>query len=101
MAGLELVGAEMLDRHPDVLLLAARVGEAEIDELDFPVLDQLENVLRGHHTLLVSRSNSGIQPVPTAFSRKCASGGRKERYCATRKKFFWRLDPRTRLVPAL
>jgi hypothetical protein len=42
MAGLELVGAEMLDRHGDVLLLAARIREAEIDELDFPVLDQFD-----------------------------------------------------------
>ena len=41
---LELVVVERLGRHRDVLLLAAGVGEAEVDELDLLVLDHLEHV---------------------------------------------------------
>ena len=36
--------SNMLGRHGDVLLLAAGVGEAKVDELDLLVLDQLEHV---------------------------------------------------------
>ncbi len=49
MTRLELVGVERLGGHGDVLLLAARVGEAEVDELDFLVLDQLQHVGCGGH----------------------------------------------------
>ena len=49
MARLELVGVERLDGHGDVLLLAARVGEAEVDELDFLVLDHFQHVGCGGH----------------------------------------------------
>jgi hypothetical protein len=40
----ELVLGELLRGHGDVLLLAAGVGEAEVDELDLLVLDHLEHV---------------------------------------------------------
>jgi hypothetical protein len=40
----ELFGIEGLGRHGNVLLLAAGVGEAEVDELDLLVLDRLEHV---------------------------------------------------------
>ena len=51
VALLELVLVEVLHRHGDVLLLAARVGEAEVDELDLLVLDELQYVIgrRGRH----------------------------------------------------
>jgi hypothetical protein len=51
MAVFELVHAEGGDRHANVLFLAARIGEAEVHELDFLVLDQLEYVLGGHELL--------------------------------------------------
>ena len=40
----ELVLGELLGRHGDVLLLAARVGEAEVDELHLLVLDHFQYV---------------------------------------------------------
>jgi hypothetical protein len=35
-----------------MVLLAEHVGEAEVDELDFVVLDQFQDVLRGHRISL-------------------------------------------------
>ena len=40
----ELVFVEVRHRHGDVLLLAAGVGEAEVDELDFVLLHHLHHV---------------------------------------------------------
>jgi len=48
----ELVLVEGGDRHGDVLLLAARVGEAEIDEFHFVVRDLLHDVFGGSHSVL-------------------------------------------------
>jgi hypothetical protein len=48
VAFLELVLAEVLDRYGDVLLLAAGVGEPEVDELHLLVLDQLQYVIGRH-----------------------------------------------------
>ena len=41
------------DVEGDVLQLAARVGEAEIDVLDVVVLDRLQHILGGLHGRLV------------------------------------------------
>ena len=49
MAVFEFFHAESGDRHADVLLLAAGVGEAEVDETDFLFFDHLDNVLGGRH----------------------------------------------------
>lgn len=46
MAAFELVFVERRQRNRDVLLLAARVGEAKVDELDVLVFDELHDV--GH-----------------------------------------------------
>ncbi|MNC88925.1 hypothetical protein D3C83_47990 [compost metagenome] len=54
MAFLELVLGEVLDRHLDVLFLAAGVGEAEVDELDFLVLRHLQDVISRHGHLQIS-----------------------------------------------
>ena len=54
VAELELLLVEVLHRHGDVLLLAAGIGEAEVDELDFLVLDELQYVIGGHRHLRVS-----------------------------------------------
>jgi hypothetical protein len=43
----ELVFVEVGDRHGHVLFLAAGVGEAEVDELDFVVLHHLHHVCDG------------------------------------------------------
>jgi hypothetical protein len=43
----ELVFVEVGDGHGDVLFLAAGVGEAEVDELDFVVLHHLHHVGNG------------------------------------------------------
>jgi hypothetical protein len=51
MAVFELFEAESLDWDADVLLFAAGVGKAEVDELDFLVLDQFQNVLGRHRVL--------------------------------------------------
>jgi hypothetical protein len=40
----ELVLAEGRNRHRDVLLLAAGIGEAEVDELDFGFLHHVHHV---------------------------------------------------------
>ena len=73
VARLELVDAEVLRRHRDVLLLAARVGETEIDELDVLLLEHLEDVGagRGHGVslswLVVHCENAGeeiAKPMP-------------------------------------
>ena len=48
MSALELVHGERLDRHGDVLLLAAGVGEAQVHELDLLVLDQFHDVIGRH-----------------------------------------------------
>ena len=45
-----LSSSKCRDRHGDVLLLAAGVGEAEVDELDFVVLDHLHDVFGGCHS---------------------------------------------------
>jgi hypothetical protein len=45
---LELLLVEVPDRDADVLLLAARVGEPQIDELHLLVLDELQYVIGGH-----------------------------------------------------
>ena len=42
----ELVLAERLRRHRDVLLLALGIGKAQVDELDLVFLDCLEHVAR-------------------------------------------------------
>ena len=47
VAGGELVFVESGHRHADVLLLAAGVGEAEVDELDFVLLHHLHHVGNG------------------------------------------------------
>ena len=52
VAELELVVVELLGRHGDVLLLAARVGEAEVDELDLLVLDHFQHVGCGGHAVV-------------------------------------------------
>jgi hypothetical protein len=44
MAGGELVLVEGRYRHADVLFLAPRVGEAEVDELDFALLHHVHHV---------------------------------------------------------
>ena len=49
---LELVVVELLRRHRDVLLLAAGVGEAEVDELDLLVLDHFQYVGGSGHALV-------------------------------------------------
>jgi hypothetical protein len=45
---LELLRAEGLGGYRDVLLLAARVGKPEVDELDLLLLDHLQYIVRGH-----------------------------------------------------
>jgi hypothetical protein len=45
VAGLELVLGKVLDRDRDVLLLAASVGEPQVDELHLLVLDELQYVI--------------------------------------------------------
>jgi hypothetical protein len=45
-----LSAPKCLTGTPHVLLLAAGVGEAEVDELDFVFLNHLHDVLRGHIT---------------------------------------------------
>jgi hypothetical protein len=54
VAGTELVLVEVRHRHRHVLFLAAGVGEAEVDELDFVVLHHLHHVgnCLGHRALL-------------------------------------------------
>jgi hypothetical protein len=53
VARVELVGAKRLGGNGHVLLLAARVGKTEIDELDFLVFDHFQHVGgRGHAGLL-------------------------------------------------
>jgi rhodanese-related sulfurtransferase len=47
VAVFELVFVKGGNRHGDVLFLAAGIGKAEIDELDFVFLDHLHHVLRG------------------------------------------------------
>ena len=47
VAGGELVFVEMRHRHGHVLFLAAGVGEAEVDELDFVLLHHLHHVCDG------------------------------------------------------
>ena len=54
VAELELVLGEVLDRDGDVLLLAARIGEAEVDELHLLVLDKLQHVIGRHRHLRFS-----------------------------------------------
>jgi hypothetical protein len=49
VARVELVFVERATRHRDVLFLAAGIGEAEINELDFVVLDHLHHVVGGRH----------------------------------------------------
>ncbi len=53
----ELVFGEGRDRHADVLLLAAGVGETEVDEADFVLLDQGHDIGDRHTGLL---KNSGV-----------------------------------------
>ena len=61
---LELVRRELLGRHGDVLLLAAGIGEAEVDELDLLVLDHLEDVGGGcHASLLVGTARHGLRCI--------------------------------------
>ena len=48
----ELVLGEGRDRHADVLLLAAGVGETEVDEADFVLLDQVHDLGDCHAVLL-------------------------------------------------
>ncbi len=52
MAVFKFVHAEMGNRHANVLFLAARVGEAEIDKTNFLFFNQLEYFLGGHGALL-------------------------------------------------
>ena len=49
VAGDELVFVEMRDRNRDVLLLAAGIGETEINEFDFVVRNFLHDVLGRSH----------------------------------------------------
>jgi hypothetical protein len=51
VAVFELVHAEGGNRHADVLFLAAGIGEAEVDELDFLLFHHLDNFLGGHELL--------------------------------------------------
>jgi enhancing lycopene biosynthesis protein 2 len=55
----ELVGTERLARNRNVLLLAARIGESKVDELDLLVLERLENIggCSSHAFLLLVRGN--------------------------------------------
>ena len=55
MAAVELVLRELLRRDLNVLFLAARVGEAKVDELDVLVLDHFQYVggCDGHAFLLL------------------------------------------------
>src|SRR6185436_20232884 len=46
--GFELILAESLDGHTDVLFLAARIGKAEIHEFDVFIFDGLEYLFWGH-----------------------------------------------------
>ena len=50
---LELVHRELLGRHRNVLLLAAGVREAKVDELDLLFLEHLEDVGGGRHGILL------------------------------------------------
>jgi hypothetical protein len=47
MAAFELVFIECRHRHRNVLFLAARVGETEVDKLDVFVFDELNDVGHG------------------------------------------------------
>jgi hypothetical protein len=51
MPALELVIRELLARHGDVLLLAAGIGEAKVDELDVLLLEHLEDVGGAGHAI--------------------------------------------------
>src|SRR5260221_2552683 len=48
MPRLEFVLVEVLHRNRHVLLLAARIGEAKVDELDLLVFNELQDVIRRH-----------------------------------------------------
>src|SRR5204863_4723983 len=52
MSIVELILREHLRRHLDVLLLAACVGEPEVDELDLLVLEHLQYIGRGSHAFV-------------------------------------------------
>src|SRR5262245_53245395 len=56
MTVIELVLCEYLRRDLHVLLLAARVGEPKVDELDLLVLDHLQNIGGSNHVFLLLRS---------------------------------------------
>src|SRR3954452_20109566 len=86
MAAGELVLAEGRDRHGDVLLLAAGVGEAEVDELDFALLHHVHHVGDGLGHQSISQAacsvwwaresdgaRAGAPKSRTEFSRKHAS----------------------------
>jgi len=80
----DLVLVEHLRRHRDVLLLAAGVGEAKIDELHFVVGNQLHHVFDGGHAgvLLVTKVW-----IHGAAAPRCGHGGRRAeaadaRFCA-------------------
>jgi len=55
MAVVEFVLGEYLRRHLDVLFLTARIREAQVDELDFLILNCLEHIGGCSHAFLLSR----------------------------------------------
>src|SRR6185295_16708396 len=55
VAFLEFRLVEVLHRHADVLLLAARIGKAEVDELYFLLFDELQYIIRRHRHLVLPK----------------------------------------------
>ena len=60
------------DGHRDVLLLAAGIGEAKVDELDLLVLDHLEHVGGGRHRNLLSEAKEGVRCVAIKVGKPLA-----------------------------
>jgi hypothetical protein len=54
MPAFELVHLERLRRHGDVLLLAAGIGKAQVNELDLLLFDHLHDVSGSHCHLGIS-----------------------------------------------
>ena len=55
MAIFELILRELLRRDLDMLFLAARIGEAKVDELDLLVLDHFQYIGGCSHAFLLLR----------------------------------------------
>src|SRR5262249_39611783 len=52
VAGFKFLRTESLDRHADVLFLAARIRKAQVDEFDVFILDSLEYFFWSHNFFL-------------------------------------------------